>query len=118
MPRLGKAARRRCDVALGAGELAIPTIVFYEIGRGLSRGRIEGPSSISEWRARILSMGVREVPLSAEIAIRASDLENLSRDPLDRLIVASALVERASLMTADLPILGWPGRLQRYDARN
>jgi PIN domain nuclease of toxin-antitoxin system len=63
-------------------------------------------------------MGVREVPLSAEIAIRASDLENLSGDPLDRFIVATALIEEASLMTADQPILDWPGRLQRHDARD
>jgi PIN domain nuclease of toxin-antitoxin system len=63
-------------------------------------------------------MGVREVSLSAEIAIRAADLENLSGDPLDRLIVATALVEEAFLMTADQAILDWPGRLQRHDARD
>lgn len=63
-------------------------------------------------------MGVREVPLSAEIAIRASDLDNLSGDPLDRMIVATALVEEASLMTADQRILDWPGRLRRHDARD
>jgi PIN domain nuclease of toxin-antitoxin system len=96
----------------------IPTIVFYEIGRGLRRGRIEGPGNVRDWRARILSMGVREVPLSADIATRASDLGNLSGDPIDRLIVATALVEQASLMTADQAILDWPGRLQRHDARD
>jgi len=63
-------------------------------------------------------MGVREVLLSAEIAIRSSDLENLSGDPLDRLIVATALIEEASLMTADQRILDWPGRLHRQDARD
>lgn len=117
-PRLGRAARRRCDRALAAGELAIPTIVFYEIGRGLKRGRIEGPASVVDWRARILSLGVREVALSAEIAMRASDLENLPDDPIDRLIVATALVEEALLMTADQVILDWPGRLERQDARD
>src|SRR5258708_1302443 len=117
-PKLGRAARRRCDAALAAGELAIPTIVFYEVGRGLRRGRLRGPTSIRDWRARILSTGVHEIPLSAEIAIRASDLENLSGDPLDRLIVATTLVEEGSLMTADQPILDWSGRLQRHDARD
>jgi PIN domain nuclease of toxin-antitoxin system len=63
-------------------------------------------------------MGVREISLSAEIAIRASELENLSRDPMDRLIIATALVEQASLMTADQAILDWSGRLQRHDARD
>jgi len=117
-PNLGRAARRRCNAALAAGELAIPTIVFYEIERGLRRGRIRGPSSVSDWRSRILSLGVREVPLSADIAMRASDLENLSGDPLDRLIVATALVERAVLLTADQPILDWRGNLDRRNARD
>jgi PIN domain nuclease of toxin-antitoxin system len=63
-------------------------------------------------------MGIREVALSADIALRASELENMSGDPMDRLIVATALVEEASLMTADQHILDWPGRLQRYDARD
>src|SRR5437879_11047368 len=117
-PKLGRTARRRCDAALAAGELAIPTIVFYEIGRGLRRGRIEGPANIGDWRARILSMGVREVPVSANIAIRASDLENLSGDPIDRMIVATALVEEVSLMTADQRILDWAGRLHRPHARH
>jgi len=66
---------------------------------------------------RILSLGVREVELTAEIAVRASDLENLPRDPIDRFIVATALVEQAVLLTADELILSWPGPLQRQDAR-
>jgi PIN domain nuclease of toxin-antitoxin system len=81
------------------------------------RGRVEGPPSVRDWRARILSLGLREVPLSAEIAMRAADLENLRRDPCDRIIVATALVEDAVLLTADQPILEWPGSLRRQDAR-
>jgi PIN domain nuclease of toxin-antitoxin system len=83
----------------------------------LKRGRIRSQASIRDWRARILSLGVREVPLSAEFAIRASDLENLPGDPFDRLIVGTAMVERATLMTADQQILSWPGELIRQDAR-
>jgi PIN domain nuclease of toxin-antitoxin system len=66
---------------------------------------------------RILSIGVREVELTAEIAVRASDLENLPRDPIDRFIVATALVQQAVLLTADELILSWPGPLKRQDAR-
>ena len=117
VPRLGRAARRSCDAALAASELAVPTIVFYEVARALLRGRIEGPPSVRDWRARILSLGVREIPLSAEIAMRAADLESLRRDPCDRIIVATALVEDAVLLTADQPILEWPGRLHRQDAQ-
>ena len=117
IPKLGRAARRTCDAALAAGELAIPTVVIFEIGWGLRRGRIEGPGSVRAWRNRILSLGVREIGLSAEIAMTAVELEELHGDPLDRIIVATALIEDAVLLTAHRPLLAWPGRLQRQDAR-
>jgi PIN domain nuclease of toxin-antitoxin system len=91
-------------------------VAFFELSGLLKRGRIRSQLSAREWRARILSLGVREVPLSAEMAMRASDLENLPGDPFDRLIVGTALVEQATLLTADEPILAWPGGLQRQDA--
>src|SRR5215470_19771210 len=104
-PSLGRRARRACDAALAADELAVPTIAFFELGQLLKRGRIKSRESVREWRARILSLGVREVPLSGEIAMRALDLENLPGDPFDRLIVGTALVEQATLLTTDQPIL-------------
>lgn len=116
-PNLGKAATRSCDAALAVNELAVSTVVFYEAGRLLKRGRVTGPSNVRDWRVRLLSLGVREVPLSAEISVLASDLDGLHGDPLDRIIIATALVEEAVLLTADGPILAWPGRLQRQDAR-
>jgi PIN domain nuclease of toxin-antitoxin system len=117
VPKLGRAARRSCDAALAAGELAVPTVVIFEIGWGLRRGRIEGPADVRAWRHRILSLGVREIGLSAEIAMTAVELEDLHGDPFDRIIVATTLAEDAVLLTADRPLLAWPGRLHRQDAR-
>src|SRR5262250_2070218 len=113
VPRLGRAARRSCDAALAAYELAIPTVAIFEVGWGLMRGRIEGPKDVRAWRNRILSLGVREIGLSAEIALTAVELEGLHGDPLDRIIIATALVEDAVLLTADRRLLDWPGPLQR-----
>ena len=45
-----------------------------------------------------------------EIAIRASEIENLPGDPVDRIVVASAMVEDAVLLTTDGGLLDWPGR--------
>lgn len=117
MPKLGKAAKLRCDAALAVGELAVPTVAFFELGWALRRGRIEGPSNIRDWRNRILSMGVREVGMSADVALQAVDLEDMHGDPFDRIIVATAQVEDAVLLTADRAILDWPGRVRRQDAR-
>ena len=117
VPSLGKAARRSCDAALVAGELAIPTVICFELGWALSRKRIEGPANLRDWRSRLLSLGVREIGLSAEIAMGAVELEDMHGDPIDRIIVATALAHDAVLLTADRPILEWSGRLRRQDAR-
>ena len=117
LPDLGRAARRSCDAALATGELAIPTIVVFELGWGMKRGRIAGPANLRDWRGRILSLGAREVGLSAGIAMGAVELEGMHGDPIDRIIVATALAEDAVLLTADRAILEWKGGLRRQDAR-
>lgn len=117
VPRLGRVARRSCDDALAAAELAIPTIVVFELGWAMSRKRIEGPANLRDWRNRLQSLGVREIGLSAEIAMGALELEGMHGDPIDRIIVATALAHDAVLLTADRPILEWSGRLRRQDAR-
>jgi PIN domain nuclease of toxin-antitoxin system len=78
---------------------------------------VRGAASVREWRNRVLSVGIREMELTAEIAVRASDLENLPGDPIDRLIVATALVQQAVLLTADEAILSWSGPVKRQDAQ-
>lgn len=117
MPALGKAARQRCDAALADAELAIPSAAYYEIGWMLKRGRIRGPATIRDWRGHLLALGVREIGMSVEVAMRASELDELHGDPFDRIIVATALVEGAILLTADQSLLAWPGELRRLDAR-
>lgn len=38
-------------------------------------------------------------------------------DPADRLILATARVHDATLVTADKTLLGWRGRIKRHNAR-
>jgi PIN domain nuclease of toxin-antitoxin system len=116
-PKLGRKANRACDDALAVNELAVPSIAFYEVGRQIRRGRLEISTSVRDFRTNVLALGIREIALSAEAAIRASEIDNLTRDPIDRLIVATAIVEDAVLLTADGSLLDWPGRLHRQDAQ-
>ena len=70
-----------------------------------------------EWRQTALSLGISELPLTGDIGIRAVELGGLPGDPADRMITATALARGATLITADLRILEWTGRLARHDAR-
>ncbi len=80
------------------------------------RGRLATLTDVREWRRQILALGVREVGLSAEDAVRASEFEDLHGDPIDRIIMATAIAEDSILLTADRTILDWSGQLRRQDA--
>ena len=116
-PSLGRVARRACNAALAASEIAISAITYYELGLQLQKRRIGGPFDLGGWRQRITRLGLAEIPVSAEVAMRAAGLDNLTGDPIDRLIVATALVEDAILLTADGSLLAWPGGMRRQDAQ-
>jgi PIN domain nuclease of toxin-antitoxin system len=113
---LGRYARSATSEALAAGELAVSAISFWEIGLLVHRGRMSALRSPAAQRITILETGVLELPLTGEIALRATELEGLPPDPADRFIAATALVHNATLMTADEGILGWRHTLRRQDA--
>jgi PIN domain nuclease of toxin-antitoxin system len=64
----------------------------------------------------MLAAGIRELPLTGEIAILAGGLESLHGDPADRIIAATAIAHDATLMTADEKLLQWRHPLKRQDA--
>lgn len=73
----------------------------------VKRGRIRLDVSIEQWVREALSKpGISLLDFSADIAIDAANLpEPMHKDPADRIIVASARVERLMLVTRDKEIL-------------
>lgn len=114
---LGSRARRLIDTAQAQGDVAVSAITFWEIALLLQRGRLPGLRNATEWRRDSLAAGLLEHRLTGDIAIRASELDGLPGDPADRFIVATALVQEATLVTADEKLLAWRGKLKRHDAR-
>ena len=115
--KLGRKARAMIDQLWASGKVAVPAIAFWEIGLLQARRRLKLPSSVKEWRDTILAAGAVELPLDGTIALRALDLSGLHDDPADRFIVATALLNNATLMTADERLLDWRHALDRHDAR-
>lgn len=115
---LGTHTRALIDDAWRRGvDVGVSAISFWECAMLAQRGRIALPSPVEAWRAEILEAGVAEVPLDGRIALRAAALEGLHRDPADRFIVATALQQRARLVTADEKLLAWTSELICVDAR-
>jgi len=116
-PALGAASRRLIEDAWRAGQVAVSAISYWETAMLVQRGRIVLPLPATEWRSELLQAGLREIVLDGRIGILASHLENLHRDPADRFIIATALQNQATLVTADENVLAWPSELLRQDAR-
>ena len=115
--KLGRHARARADAALANGRLLVSAFSFWEIAMLAQRRRIELYQPAMVWRQHVLEFGANEVSVSGLIAVMAAQLENFHLDPRDRVIIATAISEGATLLTADERILSWNGDLRRHDAR-
>ncbi|HVW76379.1 MAG TPA: type II toxin-antitoxin system VapC family toxin [Alloacidobacterium sp.] len=81
--------------------VAICTGTLYEIARGVERGRIQITDSLEIFLGEIASR-FRILPISVPIAIRAAQMPaSFPGDPIDRIIAATAMVEKIRLVTAD-----------------
>ena len=114
--RLGAEAQRLADAALADEQLAVSAITFWEIAMLQSKGRIELRRAPESWRAELLDLGLHEIPVDGGIGIAAAALPVFHQDPADRIIVATASLAGATLLTADQRILAWSGTLRTHDA--
>ena len=96
--RLGRAARARLA---SAERLGIPAIVFWEIALLVRKRKLDLGMPVNAWTQAIQSVPrVEALPLTAEIAVHADELE-MHQDPADRFIVATALRYGAPLVSKD-----------------
>lgn len=63
-------------------------------------------------RRSLLDNGYHELPILSEHAVAISTLPPIHKDPFDRLLVAQAIVEGITLLTADIQVAKYPGPIQ------
>ena len=104
--KLSSAARLAIQDAVLAHEMvAISPVTLWEIAMLTRRKRILLNVSLQKFLASI-EEHYRVIPINASIAIQATELKDpFPRDPMDRLISATAIVEDQTLITADRSIL-------------
>lgn len=115
--KLGRKAKALIERRWARGEVAVCAMSFWEAALLEVSSRLELPAKVAEWRAELLAAGLVELAVDGSIGIRALGLGGLPNDPVDRLIVATALHHNAGLMTADDRLLGWDHSMVRHDAR-
>lgn len=115
-PKLGRRAAALANRALKNDSLWTSAIVFWELGVLVDRNRIKLTVSPDQFRFRVQGLGIRETPITGEIALAAARLASSIKDPADCLIAASVIVQHGRLMTADDRLLD-AGVVDVLDAR-
>jgi PIN domain nuclease of toxin-antitoxin system len=113
---LGKDSCSMALAARGENRLAISAISFWEIALLAAKGRLELRDPPARLRAELLDAGLIELPVTGDVGMLAVELKGLHADPADRFIAATAVVHRATLITADARLLAWQSEVRRQNA--
>jgi len=96
-PRLGTATR---EAIAAASEVRLSAASVWEISIKSALGKLSLPKGADILRELELD-GFVPLPIELEHATRVADLPALHRDPFDRMLVAQAMLEGLTLVTAD-----------------
>ena len=97
--RLSKSTRK---IVRDAEVLCFSSISIWEIARKVKKGILEIPVSPSAFARMVSSQyGAKEIPVNNSISLKAADLPEIHKDPADRFIIATALLNDFVVVTGD-----------------
>jgi PIN domain nuclease of toxin-antitoxin system len=107
--KFSRQGRRLIDKATQSGDLRVSVISVWEIGMLEAKGRLALKMSCTDWVNQALATpGLSLLPLTPEIAIESSRLPGeIHADPADRILIATARITGAQLLTADQRLLDY-----------
>lgn len=105
-PRL--TSRMRSILEATGNILTVSAATHWEISVKNSLARPDFDVDLTALRAGLLTNGYVELPVTAGHAAVLAGLPDLHRDPFDRMLIAQALSEGLTLVTADQKILQYP----------
>lgn len=94
-------------------ELVFSTANLWEIVIKRALGRQDFRVDVRVLRRGLLANGYDELAITSEHVIGVGALPALHKDPFDRLLLAQAIAEGITLLTADPIVAGYPGPVQR-----
>ena len=97
--KLSRVAR---NVIRDAELLCFSSISIWEIARKVKAGELEIPVSPAMFADMLVKRyGMKELPLDNAIMLRSSALPEIHKDPADRFIIATALLNDCVIVTGD-----------------
>jgi len=96
-----KLAQQQIDAIETAESLAVSAMTCWEMAWLVKHGRIALKLPVSDWLNQVEENGVAVIPVSRSIAERAVLLPEHHKDPVDRIIIATAVEHQAQLISVD-----------------
>lgn len=109
--RLSARAKRQLNDP--GNELLFSAASLWEITIKASLGRDDFRVEPRVLRRALLDNGYAELPVTSEHAVNVDALPSLHKDPFDRLLLAQALVEGITLLTADAQLARYRGPVRK-----
>ena len=95
--KLSEAARDA--IAEIENEVFVSSVAAWEIAIKRQLGKLSAPHDL---RRRVSDSGFKELPISLEHGLVTEQLPLHHRDPFDRMLIAQARVESATIVTRDI----------------
>lgn len=109
--RLSAAARKLLENP--DNELVFSAASLWEIAIKSGLGREDFSVNARLIRRGLLDNGYLELPIASEHAVEIDALPPIHKDPFDRMLIAQAMVEGITLVTADEIVAQYPGSIRR-----
>ena len=106
-------AEARALIADADNELFFSAASLWEIAIKSGLGREDFAVDARLLRRGLIDNGYSELPVASEHAVAIDGLPPIHKDPFDRLLIAQAMVEGVTLLTADEVVARYPGPIRR-----
>lgn len=98
--------------------MAVSAISCFEVALLVKQRKLELPLPLEEWMAEALhESGVDCLPVTCEISRLSVALQDIHKDPADRIIIATAIAHDALLASVDSVFPAYPELAGRLIAR-
>ncbi len=93
-------------------QLVFSAVSLWEIAIKTGRGRDDFRIDAGLFRRNLFDNGYTEIAVTGAHAAALTNLPPLHKDPFDRMLVAQAMIEGLTLVTADPAVAKYPGAIR------
>ncbi len=99
------------QIILTADEVYASTANIWEIIIKISIGKLKVQAKPQDMIQTIADSGFEMLSIKPEHALKLAELEDIHRDPFDRILIAQSMVEPLHLLTCDSAIAKYGGNI-------